>query len=51
MEDCMEVYNIVLRSQGGLDHYNNLQLLHTQCHVTKTSIDLRSSSENLAGAG
>jgi RNA-directed DNA polymerase len=51
MEDCMEVDHIIPRSQGGLDHYNNLQLLHRQCHVNKTSIDLRSSSENLAGAG
>lgn len=51
MEDIMEVDHIKPRSQGGIDQYNNLQLLHRQCHVNKTSIDLRSSSENLAGAG
>lgn len=49
--DCMEVTYIKPRSQGGLDQYNNLQLLHRQCHTNKTSIDLRSSQENLAGAG
>ena len=51
MEDYMEVDHIIPRSQGGLDQYNNLQLLHRQCHVDKTSIDLRSNLENLAGAG
>ena len=47
IEDRMEVDHIV----PGLDQYNNLQLLHRQCHVKKTKIDLRSSSENLVGAG
>lgn len=49
--DHMEVDHILPRSQGGLDQYKNLQLLHRQCHVNKTSIDLRSNKENLAGAG
>ena len=49
--DCMEVDHIKPRSQGRLDQYINLQLLHRQCHVNKTSLDLRSSQENLAGAG
>lgn len=49
--DNMEVDHIQPRSQRGLDHYNNLQLLHEQCHIKKTTIDLRSSPENLAGAG
>ena len=48
--DHMEVDHIIPRSQGGLDQYNNLQLLHRQCHVKKTSVDFR-SQENLAGAG
>ena len=51
IEDQMEVDHIIPRSQGGKDQYNNLQLLHRQCHVNKTSIDLRSNKENLAGAG
>ena len=51
IEDQMEVDHIKPRSQGGLDHYANLQLLHRQCHVNKTSLDLRSKKENLAGAG
>lgn len=49
--DKMEVDHIIPRSKGGLDQYNNLQLLHRQCHINKTSLDLRSSSETLAGAG
>ena len=49
--DHMKVYNIISRSQGGLDQHKNLQLLHQQCHTKKTKIDLGSSSENLAGAG
>ena len=49
--DPMEVDHILPRSQGGLDQYKNLQLLHRQCHVNKTSLDLRSKKENLAGAG
>lgn len=49
--DRMEVDHIKPRSQGGLDQYKNLQLLHRQCHTNKTSIDLKSSPENLAGAG
>nr|AZJ16669.1 putative intron-encoded reverse transcriptase [Seminavis robusta] len=51
MGDITEVDQIKPRSQGGLDQYNNLQLLHRQCHVNKTSIDLRSGPGNLAGAG
>lgn len=39
--DHMEVDHIVPRSKGGLDHYNNLQLLHKQCHIEKTRIDLK----------
>ena len=33
----MEVDHIILRSKGGLDRYDNLQLLHRQCHVNKTA--------------
>lgn len=52
LEDRMEVDHIIPRSRGGLDRYNNLQLLHRQCHTEKTAIDLsRSSLENFAGAG
>nr|BBE21018.1 HNH endonuclease [Ulva ohnoi] len=49
--DTMEVDHIKPRSQGGLDQYKNLQLLHKQCHINKTLIDIKSSRENLAGAG
>ena len=38
--DHMEVDHIVPSSQGGLDQYNNLQLLHRQCHTEKTRKDL-----------
>lgn len=38
--DTMEVDHIKPRSEGGLDQYKNLQLLHRQCHVKKTTIDL-----------
>lgn len=38
--DCMEVDHIVPRSHGGLDRYDNLQLLHKQCHIEKTRKDL-----------
>ena len=51
LSDHMEVDHIKPQSQGGLDQYNNLQLLHRQCHVIKTSTDLKTSRENLAGAG
>lgn len=51
INDCMEVDHIKPRSQDGLDRYDNLQLLHRYCHTKKTLTDLRSSQENLAGAG
>ena len=51
IDDIMEVDHIIPRSKGGLDQYNNLQLLHRQCHVMKTKIDLRSEPKTLAGAG
>mmetsp|Transcript_24364 Transcript_24364/g.67511 ORF Transcript_24364/g.67511 Transcript_24364/m.67511 type:complete len:574 (+) Transcript_24364:576-2297(+) len=38
--DPMEVDHITPRSRGGQDKYNNLQLLHTQCHKEKTRKDL-----------
>lgn len=40
--DHMEVDHIIPRSKGDQEHSNNLQLLHRQCHINKTSIDLRS---------
>jgi len=52
LEDHMEVDHIIPRSKGGLDQYKNLQILHRQCHIKKTAIDLsRSNLENFAGAG
>lgn len=38
--DQMEVDHIIPQSRGGLDQYNNLQLLHRHCHVKKTAADL-----------
>lgn len=38
--DYMEVDHIKPRSKGGLDRYDNLQLLHRQCHTEKTAKDL-----------
>ena len=40
MEDSMEVDHITPRSAGGLDQYQNIQLLHRHCHITKTVKDL-----------
>jgi len=37
--DIMEVDHITPKFKGGLDEYSNLQLLHRQCHVNKTSQD------------
>lgn len=38
--DKMEVDHIIPRSHGGKDIYANLQLLHRQCHISKTTNDL-----------
>lgn len=37
--DIMEVDHIIPKSKGGKDAYRNLQLLHRQCHVEKTTKD------------
>ena len=42
--DLIEVDHIVPKSLGGLDRYDNLQLLHKHCHDVKT----RRDAENLA---
>jgi RNA-directed DNA polymerase len=34
-----QVDHVIPRSKGGKDSYDNLQLLHTHCHVKKTSLD------------
>nr|QWL15280.1 HNH endonuclease [Ulva lacinulata] len=39
--DNIEVDHIIPRSKGGLDRYENLQLLHRQCHTNKTAKDLK----------
>jgi group II intron reverse transcriptase/maturase len=53
--EYMEVDHIKPRSQGGKDTYDNLQLLHRQCHIQKTAKDLGKTQdirpENFAGAG
>lgn len=38
--DILEVDHIIPKFKGGKDQYKNLQLLHRQCHVKKTKIDL-----------
>lgn len=35
--EIFEVDHIIPRSQGGLDTYKNLQLLHRHCHDAKTA--------------
>lgn len=37
-----EVDHIVPKSKGGKDTYENLQLLHKQCHIEKTRLDRKS---------
>ena len=39
-DDVWEVDHITPCFKGGKDSYSNLQLLHRQCHVTKTKKDL-----------
>ncbi len=35
MNKIVQVDHIVPLSKGGKDQYNNLQLLHTECHIKK----------------
>jgi RNA-directed DNA polymerase len=37
--DLLEVDHVVPLSKGGLDRYDNRQLLHRHCHDTKTAGD------------
>jgi len=39
--DTLEVDHIIPPPKGGLDRYDNLQLLHRQCHTNKTAKDLK----------
>ena len=39
--DVMEVDHIQPKRLGGKDTYNNLQLLHRHCHVSKTANEFR----------
>lgn len=41
--DVMEVDHIIPRSSGGKDLYVNKQLLHKQCHILKTSEDVKNT--------
>ena len=41
LDSVMEVDHITPRALGGKDIYNNLQLLHRHCHVSKTRTDQR----------
>jgi len=48
-ESVMEVDHIIPKALGGKDAYNNLQLIHKHCHVSKTRIDrslIRLKSQN-----
>lgn len=40
IQDVLEVDHVLPVSKGGKDTYNNLQLLHRQCHVEKSRRDL-----------
>lgn len=39
VDSVLQVDHIVPLYKGGSDDYNNLQLLHTDCHVKKTALD------------
>lgn len=39
--DLLEIDYIIPRSQGGLDEFKNLQLLHRHCHDAKSAKDSR----------
>ncbi len=39
--DLLEIDHIIPRSQGGLDEFKNLQLLHRHCHDAKSAQDSR----------
>nr|AOC61486.1 putative reverse transcriptase, intron maturase and HNH endonuclease [Rhexinema sarcinoideum] len=41
-EDRLEIDHIIPKSQGGMDRYSNLQLLHKVCHLVKTREQKRS---------
>lgn len=45
--ETWEVDHIIPRSQGGLDRYNNLQLLHKECHIVKTRKDMEASKDKV----
>lgn len=45
-EDVVEVDHIIPRSEGGKDHYKNLQLLHRHCHHQKTAEDRQRQIKN-----
>jgi 5-methylcytosine-specific restriction endonuclease McrA len=38
---ALEIDHIIPRSQGGLDEFENLQLLHRHCHDAKSAKDSR----------
>ena len=48
--DLMEVDHIIPSTDGGMDHYSNLQLLHGHCHDTKTAQDLTKFKPRSANA-
>lgn len=39
VDDLMEIDHIIPKELGGIDVYNNLQLLHRHCHDNKTARD------------
>lgn len=45
LNEFVEIDHIIPISQGGKDNYKNLQLLHKQCHIEKTSNDRKSMSK------
>ena len=42
----MEIDHIIPKSQGGIDSYTNLQLLHKTCHLNKTKVDMKNIDED-----
>jgi group II intron reverse transcriptase/maturase len=49
LDKFVQVDHIIPRQKGGKDVYSNLQLLHTHCHIKKTSAD--DILNDLQGAG
>ena len=39
INDNVEVDHVIPKYKNGTNSYDNLQLLHTQCHIEKSALD------------